>query len=154
MASARPKKSPKKKLATRLQYGALTYRKTKTSGIEILLMTSRETRRWIIPKGWPIKEMKPCDSAAQEAYEEAGVRGTVSRRPIGKYIYDKRLEPPAKVVPCEVQVYALRVRRQEKTWPEIGQRDLRWCEADEAVTIVDDSDLGILITKFLAQETR
>lgn len=154
MASARPTKSQRKKLATRLQYGALTYRKTKTNGLEILLMTSRETKRWIIPKGWPIKGMKPCDSAAQEAYEEAGVRGTVGRRPIGKYTYDKRLEPPARVVPCEVQVYALRVRRQEKSWPEIGQRELRWCKADEAITIVDDRDLGTLIGKFLAQETR
>lgn len=153
MAPARPKKPPKKKLATRLQYGALTYRQTKANGIEILLLTSRQSKRWIIPKGWPIKGMKPCDSAAQEAYEEAGVRGTVGRRPIGNYTYDKRLEPPAKVVPCEVQLYALRVRRQEKSWPEMGQRELRWSQADEAIAIVDDLDLGTLIGKFVADET-
>ena len=154
LALTQPKKFSEKKPATRLQNGALTYRKTSRNGIEILLLTSRETKRWIIPKGWPIKGMKPCESAAQKAYDEAGVRGTIDRRPIGKYTYDKRLEPPAKVVPCEVQVYALRVRRQEETWPENGQRELRWCPPDEAITIVDDVDLGTLIGKFVAQDTK
>jgi 8-oxo-dGTP pyrophosphatase MutT (NUDIX family) len=153
-ATEQMKKPSKKKLATRVQYGALTYRKTKASGIEILLMTSRETKRWIVPKGWPIKGMKPCDSAAQEAYEEAGVRGTVGRRPIGKYTYDKRLDQLSKVVPCEVMVYALRVRRQDGTWPEEGQRELRWCQPDEAIAIADDNGLGILIRKFAAQHAK
>ena len=85
-------------------------------------MTSRQTKRWLIPKGLPIKGLRPCDPAAQEAYEEAGVRGSIFRRPIAKYTYEKRLETPSRVVPCEVQVYALRVRLQEETWPEIGQR--------------------------------
>ena len=46
------------------------------------------------------------------------------------------------------------MRRQEKSWPEIGQRELRWCQADEAITIVDDLDLGTLIGKFVAQEMK
>ena len=144
----------KKDLATRLQYGALAYRKTKGNGVEILLMTSRQTKRWIIPKGWPIKGLKPCDSAAQEAYEEAGVRGTIGRRPIGKYTYDKKLEPPSKVVPCEVQVYALRVRRQEETWPENGQREICWCQPDEALALVDDGGVATLIESLVASQTK
>lgn len=151
--TARSKSSHKrmKKRATRLQYGALTYRLKKGHGPEVLLMTSRETRRWIIPKGWPIKGLKPCDSAAQEAYEEAGVLGTVGRRPIGRYTYDKQRGLPAKVVPCEVRVYALQVRSQEETWPEKGQRDFIWCQPDQAMAIVDDSDLGPVIQRFIAQ---
>ena len=58
------------------------------------------------------------------------------------------------MVPCEVQVYALRVRRQEKTWPEIGQRELRWYHPDEAIAIADDVELGTLIGKFVAQHTK
>src|SRR5271167_3938896 len=88
--------STKKTLASRkdasqVQYGALPYRVTGTRGIEFLLITSRETGRWIIPKGWPIEGMKPAKSAAREAYEEAGVRGIVSTMPIGNYSYEKKL---------------------------------------------------------------
>ena len=135
MPKTRAKKPARTKLAARLQYGALTYRKAKISGIEILLMTSRETKRWIIPKGWPIKGLKPCESAAQEAYEEAGVRGDVGRRPIGKYTYDKRLEPPSKVVParCRYMPYGCAARRRpgpkaarEKSGGSSPTTRLRW----------------------------
>lgn len=154
MAAERTPKSPTGRPASRLQYAALTYRQTKSAGIEFLLMTSRQTKRWIIPKGWPIKGLKPCDSAAQEAYEEAGVRGTIGRRPIGKYTYDKRLDAPSRIVPCEVKVYALRVRRQAKTWPENGQREIRWCRLEEAIAIVDDHDLVPIIAKFAAAQEK
>ena len=80
-----------RKGAIQIQYGALPYRVTKTRGIEYLLVTSRETGRWIIPKGWPIEGMKPAKTAAREAYEEAGVRGTVSDKAIGNYSYKKEL---------------------------------------------------------------
>jgi hypothetical protein len=64
----RNKTSAKESRAVRLQYGALPYRRTKTGTLEILLVTSRNTRRWIIPKGWPIKGMKPAKSAAREGW--------------------------------------------------------------------------------------
>jgi len=67
--------------ATLVQYGALPYRLTKTRSIELLLVTSREAKRWIIPKGWPIDGLKPFKSAAQEAYEEAGIHGIIGKRP-------------------------------------------------------------------------
>ena len=57
----------------RVQYGILPYRRTKPNSLEVLLITTRQSRRWIIPKGWPIKGLKPVKSAAREAYEEAGV---------------------------------------------------------------------------------
>ena len=80
-------------------------------------MTSRGTRRWIIPKGWPKRGKSPYETAAKEAFEEAGVVGKVSRRPIGSYPYDKILETGDKAS-CRVDVFALRVTRQRKRWPE------------------------------------
>src|ERR1700686_822177 len=96
MATKAKAESPKVKKArgpaVRLQYGALPYQETKAAGLEILLVTTRQKKRWIIPKGWPIKGMSRCESAAREAYEEAGVRGIVGRKPIGMYAYRKQLD--------------------------------------------------------------
>ena len=75
-----------------IQYAALPYRAKGKSQLEIMLVTSRGTRRWIIPKGWPKRGMPPYDTAAKEAFEEAGVIGKVRKRPIGSYPYDKILE--------------------------------------------------------------
>jgi len=58
------------------------------------------------------------------------------------------------VVPCEVLVYALRARHQEKAWPESGQRETRWCQPEEAIAIVDDGEIGTLIKKFVAQRAK
>ncbi len=86
-----------KKVRKRVQYGALFYRET-ADGLEILLVTSHGSRRWIIPKGWPIRGLEPCRLAAQEVYEEAGVRGKVSLRSMGSYVYDKFLDAKAITV--------------------------------------------------------
>jgi 8-oxo-dGTP pyrophosphatase MutT (NUDIX family) len=106
----------------RLQYGALPYHFTKTGGPEILLVTTRKTKRWMIPKGWPIKGLKAAKSAAREAYEEAGVRGTIRAKSVGFFTYDKRQEEDGVIVPCAVRVFLLLVKRQDKTWPEYRQR--------------------------------
>ena len=92
MSKQQSRVSSKKKNNTRSgaiqkQYAALPYRVTKTRGIEFLLVTSRDSGRWIIPKGWPIAGLKPARTAAQEAYEEAGVRGVVGTKAIGEYSY-------------------------------------------------------------------
>ena len=113
--------------------------------MEVLLVTSRETRRWIIPKGWPIKGFKPAQTAAREAYEEAGVRGRVSARPLGRYVYEKRLEDRVTSFACEVEVFPLLVRRQLKHWPERRQRMVQWFPAAEAAALIGDDDLGDLI---------
>jgi hypothetical protein len=81
----------KPKSSRRVQYAALPYRTKGKSQLEIMLVTSRGTRRWIIPKGWPKRGKPPYDTAAKEAFEEAGVIGKVRKRPIGSYPYDKIL---------------------------------------------------------------
>src|SRR5262245_63759073 len=105
----------------RVQYAALPYRFGGRSR-EVMLVTSRETRRWIIPKGWPQKGKAPHRSAAREAFEEAGVVGTVGRQAIGSFAYRKRVKS-GRVVACEVHVFPLKVKRQRKQWPERRQRE-------------------------------
>src|ERR1700729_4428684 len=100
----------KPKTSRQIQYAALPYRAKGQSQLEIMLVTSRGTRRWIIPKGWPKRGMPPYDTAAKEGCEEAGVIGKVTKRPIGSYPYDKILGEGNKTS-CRVQVFALRVAR-------------------------------------------
>ena len=84
---------PKKKAPSkRVQYAALPYRRKGKSAPEVLLVTSRETGRWIIPKGWPLKGKAPHKAAAREAREEAGVVGKINRRSVGSFSYEKRLK--------------------------------------------------------------
>src|SRR5215469_14784500 len=109
----------------RVQYAALPYRVNGSARAEVMLVTSRGTQRWIIPKGWPQRGKTPRQSAASEAFEEAGVVGAVGRRPIGSFSYRKRLKRGV-VVDCEVRVFALKVKRQHKCWPEQGQRRSAW----------------------------
>src|SRR6185436_7016717 len=112
----------------RVQYAALPYRLMGKSRTEVMLVTSLGTRRWIIPKGWPHKGRAPHHSAAREAFEEAGVEGVIDSRPVGSFPYQKRLKNGG-VVDCEVEVYALRVLRQSKRWPESAGRRSRATEA-------------------------
>ena len=90
----------------RRQVGALPFRHGRDGQTKILLVTSRESRRWVIPKGWPMKGRKPFQAAAREAYEEAGLRGAVGKRPIGHYLYQKRLKNLDAVL-CQVKVFPL-----------------------------------------------
>ena len=77
----------------RQQVGALPYRTIDKGKVELLLITSRDTGRWLIPKGWPMTGVKDYDAAAQEAWEEAGVVGPVRRKPIGSYRSCSRRNP-------------------------------------------------------------
>ncbi len=135
---------------TSIQYGALPYRLTPAHGIEILLVTTKESKRWIIPKGGPIKGLKPSKSAAREAFEEAGVRGATSEKAIGSFRFHKTLQASPDIL-CEVKVYALNVKRQMKTWPEQHQRRVRWCQPAEAQAAVNDIGLRSLIGLFVAE---
>ena len=136
-----PSKAPS---AKRLQYGALPYRVSNGSRAEFMLVTSRETRRWIIPKGWPKKGKSPRQSAAREAYEEAGVRGAVGKHPVGSFSYAKRLKNGG-VVQCEVCVFPLEVRRQNKEWPEKQERRVKWLSAAKAAERVKQPRLSKII---------
>jgi 8-oxo-dGTP pyrophosphatase MutT (NUDIX family) len=110
---------------------------------EVLLVTSRETRRWIIPKGWPMKGKKPWEAAAQEALEEAGVVGRIGKKPIGCYAYFKRRETHFDA--CDVDVYLLTVEKQAKTWRERGERSLQWFPIEEAAELVDEPGMVAIL---------
>lgn len=129
----------------RTQYAALPYR-TKPEPA-VMLVSSRETQRWVVPKGWPIKDLKPHLAAAREALEEAGLVGIAAKTAIGTYQYGKRLSD-GTVVPCEVQVFPFEVTKQKKKWPEKDERTTRWFTPDEAASAVDESDLADLIRSF------
>lgn len=129
----------------RLQYAALPFRRRPK--IEILLVTSRETQRWIIPKGWPMKAKKPHATAAREALEEAGISGRVSKTSVGHYQYVKWLKSGAPLL-CDVRVFGLEVSRQRKDWKEKGQRQTAWFSVEEAVAAVQEPGLKVLIRQF------
>jgi 8-oxo-dGTP pyrophosphatase MutT (NUDIX family) len=135
----------------RVQYAALPYRLSGNSRTEVMLVTSRETHRWIIPKGWPQKDKAPHDSAAREAFEEAGVIGAVGKRSVGSFPYQKRLKNGVVTV-CEVHVFPLRVTRQSKQWPEKEQREVKWLSAKDAAETVKEPLLSEIIRR-LAHET-
>lgn len=128
----------------RIQFGALCWRAHRGQ-VEVLLITSRDTGRWVIPKGWPMADTPPCDSAAQEAWEEAGVRGKVAQKALGNYGYDKVLKPGLSH-PCAVTVYPLRVERLEVDFPEFKERRRKWFAAAKAARKVAEPELRALFT--------
>src|SRR5271169_3347722 len=137
--------SPKKTVrAMGVQYAALPYRQKGNSSTEVLLVTSRDTGRWIIPKGWPLKGKAPHRVAAREAHEEAGVVGKINRRAIGSFSYEKRLKS-GRVIVCEVQVFVLKVKRQHASWLEKGERKVKWLSRTKAAKTVGDRVLGTII---------
>ena len=131
----------------RAQSAALPWRRGADGAVEVLLITSRETRRWVIPKGWPIKGLTSAESAAREAFEEAGVEGVTSGKKLGVYHYDKRLRS-GRLQQVRVSVYGLQVLRELDAWPEKGQREHLWTGVAEAAGRVDEPDLQRLIAAF------
>jgi 8-oxo-dGTP pyrophosphatase MutT (NUDIX family) len=138
--------SSKTVTARRVQYGALPYRLSNGSRAEFMLVTSRETRRWIIPKGWPKKGKSPHQLAAREAFEEAGVRGSIAKRSVGSFSYKKGLKEGG-MVECEVRVFPLKVKRQSKEWPEKNERKVKWLPAAKAAEKVKEPMLSKLIRR-------
>ena len=133
----------KRAAARRVQYAALPYRCRSDARTQVMLVTTRESGRWVIPKGWPQKRRSPAATAAREALEEAGVVGTVSKAAIGSFSYKKRLK--SGTVVCEVRVFPLRVKRQQKRWPERGERDVQWFSRAKAAKAVRDRALAEII---------
>jgi 8-oxo-dGTP pyrophosphatase MutT (NUDIX family) len=129
--------------AARRQIAALPVRRMPDGSARVLLVTSRETGRWIVPKGWPVKGMTRHEAAALEATEEAGVTGRISREPVGTYLYWKRHADRFEL--CEVAVYVLEVERQLDDWREKGQRRLAWMAPEEAADLVQEPALGEMI---------
>ena len=130
------------------QYAALPYRRTAGNIVEIMLVTSRDTGRWVIPKGWPIPGLDPQGSAAREAIEEGGVLGQIGDRTIGIYHYDKRLADGSSVR-CAVEVFALNVEEQLASWPEQSERQTRWFSVADAADAVQEPELSVIIRSFV-----
>lgn len=127
----------------REQYGAAPYRVGGDGRLEVLLVTTRETGRWTVPKGWPIKKLGPLGTAVREAYEEAGVRGE-SGPAIGAFDYLKVMRKGPNQI-CEVEVFPLLVREELDDWPEKAERMRRWFGIDEASAAVDEDRLRLIL---------
>ena len=136
-------KRVKNERAFRAQVAALPVRHAADGGLEVLLITSRETRRWVIPKGWPMRDRKDYQAAAREALEEAGISGRIRKRPLGAYTYQKRLV--GRVEPCRVMVYVLEVEKVRAAWRERDQRTRQWFEPGSAADNIDEPRLAAMI---------
>ena len=137
---------PRTERAERRQVAALPWRRG-PDGLEVLLVTSRETRRWVTPKGGRMAGLTDAEAAAQEALEEAGVEGAVTDRPLGSFRYLKVLKRRASRW-CTVDVYGLEVTAEHPDWQEREERERVWVSRDEAVRRVDEPDLQALIAGF------
>lgn len=133
----------------RTQCAALCWRLHRGK-VQVLLITSRETGRWVIPKGWPMPGLSPAKTAAMEAWEEAGVTGVVGDREIGSFAYIKVLSPNNKLS-CDVAVYGLRVTALAHRFPERKERRRRWFGVEKAVRRVAEPGLREIILRYAPQ---
>ena len=108
------------------------------------MITSRETARWVIPKGWPMSGLTGVESAMLEAWEEAGVEGRATELLLGHYAYDKMAQP-APPLHCAVAVYSLPVENLRRRFPERRQRRRKWFDADEAALLVAEEGLRLIL---------
>ncbi len=143
--SVRPRRAP-------LQVAALPFRHRPDGSIEVLLVTTRGTGRWMVPKGWPMVGKSHSEAAAQEAYEEAGVRGRALPVELGRFQHEKT-RFPAPSLDCVVAVFPLPVEQELVRWPERGQRTRRWFSLEEAAGAVDSPGLSGIIARFTQSQT-
>lgn len=129
------------------QIAALPYRRH-GKGVDVLLITSRETKRWVIPKGWPMEGKTDWVAAAVEAFEEAGLEGNIGNQSLGTYHYMKRKK--SGDVECEVTVYPLEVNELLRKWPERHERKRKWFSAKAAAKKVNEEGLKAIIEATLA----
>jgi 8-oxo-dGTP pyrophosphatase MutT (NUDIX family) len=117
----------------------------------VMLVTSRETRRWVLPKGWAEKRLALHEAAAKEAFEEGGIVGATAAEAVGSYRYRKRL-PGGRSAPCRVSVFPLRVERLLDDWPERRERERRWFTLVDAAAAVEEADLAALLLRQVPPE--
>ena len=131
------------------QVAALTLSWNRKDKLKVLLVTSRETGRWIIPKGWMMSGMDPWKTAEIEALEEAGATGLVAREVIGQYEYEKALSDGSTVT-CRVDVYPMVIRRLNAKWKEANHRERRWFSQPEpAAELVNEARLHDLLLSLM-----
>lgn len=126
-----------------VQFAALCTRR-KAGRLEVLLVTSRDTGRWILPKGWQIDGRNGGETALIEAWEEAGVLGSLTGEAIGSYLYPKFLRPGVAEI-CRVEVFPLHVDQLRPHYPESGQRRRKWVSAAKAAKLVAEGELSALL---------
>ena len=141
-----PGPDPTREAHARTQFAALCWREH-AGALQVLLVTSRDTGRWIVPKGWPMSGRSAFEAAAREAWEEAGVEGAIATDPMGEYDYRKALKSGAEL-PVRVELFPLRVAREADAFPEAAQRRRRWFVPHKAARRVAEPGLGALILRF------
>lgn len=146
--SKSPKSSKPVKIKIR-QVAAMPYRVVEGGAVEIVMVTTRDSGRWILPKGWPIKGMRNWGAAEIEAMEEAGLVGKAEHKCVGHYIYVKQY--PKRSERISVEVFPFAIERQLDEWPEKGQREIRFFPPEEAARLVSDVGVGDLILHFVAE---
>jgi 8-oxo-dGTP pyrophosphatase MutT (NUDIX family) len=136
-----------------IQTGALPWRLAPKNGIEVLLVTGRRSGRWTIPKGWPMPGKSLAEAAEQEAYEEAGVTGTIDSNPIGTFRHVKQLNIVGDVE-VNIVVHPLWVDHELPKWPELGQRKRKWFSPKDAAKQVDSPELSEMIRQAVKKPLR
>lgn len=134
------------------QIGALCWRLHRGK-VEVLLVTSRDTGRWVIPKGWPMRDRTASEAAAQEAWEEGGVKGEIVPDALGQYLYDKVMKPGV-LLPCCVSVYPLRVATLADSFPERKERRRKWFAAAKAARKVAEPTLRDMLAGLVETDGR
>lgn len=127
-----------------VQVAAIPMRRARNGTWQVLLVTTRETQRWVVPKGWPWVDVPNHEAAAREAWEEAGIKGCIQDRACGTFVYDKRRQDN-ELVPVRVLAYLMEVSEEMEDWPEREQRKRAWFDLDDAVDAVGDCDLKSLL---------
>lgn len=144
MAATKKKAARKAKKGERIrQVAAIPFRLNARGDIEVMLVTSRTTRRFIVPKGWPMKGKSGRKAATIEAQEEAGVLGKTLKEPAGTYSYWKRLAN--RFVRVDVIVYLLKVTEELADWQEARRRQRAWLSPADAAMLIDEPDLSTLV---------
>jgi len=152
MAATKKKAVRKAKKGERIrQVAAIPFRLGQAGDIEIMLVTSRTTKRFIVPKGWPMKGKSGRKAAMIEAQEEAGVLGKILKEPAGTYSYWKRLAN--RFVHVDVIVYLLEVTEELADWQEAKRRQRAWLAPADAASLIDEPDLSTLVSALKAPET-
>lgn len=136
------------KRQVRAQFAALCFKwQKKQKKTKVLLVSSRQTGRWIIPKGWPISGKTPSESALLEAFEEAGVRGVSYEQCIGHFSYSKNALDKTKIS-CVVAVFPVQVEKLLNSFPECDERKRMWLSPSKAAKEVSDNALKPILRNF------